>query len=243
MRPIGLLILLFFTAAYCPAQELDNLMKVTPVWAIGKLVLQEGEVVTGELFYDELQSVLHYRAKYGDRPKLYTSNDVASFELEDRETNKKRTFYAFDFEDPEKNVLRPLFFEVIQEYREFAVLLKTDPAEFNQQVGTRKSAVQQQNAMQTSGHVMRAQQVQTLCFMDTKGLIEPYVSIEIREIDGMLTDRVVNKHKTLDKTLPEKYFGKAEYQKMRQYAKENSLDLDKLPDFLKVISYFSTLAH
>lgn len=242
MRPIGL-ILLFFIANYCSAQELDDLMQVTPAWTTGKLVLQHGEAVSGELFYDELQSVLHYRARYGERPKLYTSNEVASFELEDRETGKKRTFYAFDFEDPQKSIVRPLFFELIQEYNEFAVLLKTDPAEFNQQVGTRKSAVQQQNAMQTSGHVMRVQQVQTLCFMDTQGLIEPYVSIEIREIDGMLTDRVVNKHKTLDKTLPEKYFGKEEYQKMRQYAKENSLDLDKLPDFLKAISYFSTLAH
>jgi hypothetical protein len=81
--------------------------------------------------------------------------------------------------------------------------------------------------------------VQTLCFMNTEGQIEPYVSMEIRETDGIFSERVRNKHKTLDKTLPEKYFGKDTYQKMRPYASENDLDMEELPDLLKEITHYS----
>jgi hypothetical protein len=240
MRVISFLVLFLLIYSAGLGQDLDGLMFVQPQWVPGKVTLREGEMLAGDVCYDDLRGVVYYRSEWNEPKKIYTSNDVVHFEFADKDVpGGKRVFYTFDFADPQKNVERPLFFEVIREFEQFAVLLKIDPAEFNQQVGSRRSALQQQTTMQQSGHVMRAQQIQTLCFMNTEGKIEPYILLEIREIDGVFADRVRNKHKTQDKTLPEKYFGKPSYQKMRQYARENDLDLDDLSDFVKVVTYYA----
>jgi len=244
MRVPLVLIFLFSLIGYCGmGQELDALMTVAPQWESGKIILQEGEVLTGQVYYDDLRSVVYYRKDRQEPRKIYVPNEVSSFEFDDSDLRKKRVFYTLVFEDSQKNVERPLFFEAMREFDHFAILLKIDPAEFNQPVGSPKSALRQQTTAQQSGHVLQVRQVQTLCFMNAGGEIEPYISLEIREIDGILTDRVRNKHKTFDRTLPEKYFGKSAYDKMQQYARENKLDLGQLRDFLKVATYYAEVLY
>ena len=202
-------------------------------WSDGTIITNEDEELNGKVRYDDLQTILHYRS--GSIEKTFTSRQVTMFRFVDATTKKERLFYALEFEDRKFNIKRPLFFELIKEFKTFAVLTKVDPVEFNEAPLTpkgRPSTVKESNA------VMRVQQYETICFMSSNGLIEPYLEIGIEHVNGVFDERVRNKETILNADLFEKYFGEKANAKIMTYVKYNELQLNNKEDFLKVLEYY-----
>ena len=205
-------------------------------WNEGAIVVSSGEVLKGLICYNDIEGLLLYRN--GEQQKSFTSRNVTSFNFFDIAENKRRLFYSLEYEDPFHNAKRPLFFEVLKEFKQFAILIKIDPVLFNQQKGT---PINSNSSMKDSNEVIRAQQTETIYFMNTRGEIEPYLELEISHINGIFNDRVKNKRKVLNGDLPKKYFGKKRYDQIQTYAKENDLKLNRKEDFIKIVDYYEKI--
>jgi hypothetical protein len=206
-------------------------------WNEGKIIDNDGKERSGLVRYNDMEGVLQFRS--GDEEKSFTARNVLSFSFNDSSQHKKRVFYSLEYEDPVNNAKRPLFFELLREYKSFSVLSKKDPVRFNQQDG---SSLSSDNSMKNSNGVIRAQQVETIYFMNTRGVIEPYLEMEIQQTNGIFRERVKNTRKVVDDDLPKKYFGEKNYLKIKSFAKENDLKMKRRNDFLKILDYYKTIS-
>jgi hypothetical protein len=202
-------------------------------WANGTIITNEDEELSGKLRYDDLQSILFYRD--GTTEKTFSSRQVKMFRFTDSVKRADRLFFALEFEDRKSNIKRPLFFELIREFKTFAVLSKVDPVEFNELPGKPRGS---RNAARESGGVMRIQQFETICFMSPGGLIEPYLELEITIKNGVFAERVRNKETVLNDELFEKYFGASANAKIMTFVKHNALQLNSKEDLLKILEYY-----
>ena len=212
-------------------------------WSEGSILLNDGTELKGLLRYNDKTGLLSFEK--GSDSRSFTSRNVAGFEFHDEQTNKQRVFYTFPYEDPQNNVKRPLFFEVVKEFKLFAVLAKSDPVDieqksvstpgvFNNSTGTFSSGTPLGSSIEIS-------QTETIYIMDTNGNITPYLKTVSKEIDGVFYDRSKTKNKLLDKDLLEEYIGKEMYEKLVSYAKKNSFKFQRKADLIKILDYYSEI--
>ena len=218
-------------AGYCQ----DNLAdwQTAAPWSEGTIVDNDGKEIKGLLKYNDLDGLLLFRND--ETEKTFTARNIFSFSFTDASRDILRRFYSLEYEDPVNNAKRPLFFEVLNEFKQFSILIKKDPVVFNQQDG---SAGNSNNSMKDANGVIRAQQTETIYFMSQQGVIEPYLELEVTQTNGLFNERVRNKRKVVDDDLPKKYFGEKNYAKILSFAKENKLRLSRKEDFLRVIDYY-----
>lgn len=203
-------------------------------WTDGTILTNDDEELKGKVRYDDLQSILFFRD--GAVEKAFVSRQIKMFRFFDPVKKSDRLFYSLEFEDRKFNVKRPLFFELIKEFKTFAVLTKVDPVQFNEAPGQPRGT--QNNSMKELNAVMRIQQFETICFMSPEGLIEPYLEIEILIKNGIFEERVRNRQTILDEKLFEKYFGERANEKIMTFVKHNELQLTNKEDLLKVLDYY-----
>jgi hypothetical protein len=201
-------------------------------WSDGTIITNEEEELKGKVRYDDLQCILFYHD--GNAEKTLTPRQVKMFWFSDSVKKANRYFYSLEFEDRKFNIRQPMFFELIKEFKSFAVLAKADPVQFNQ---TTTQSRWTQNTSQPDG-VMRIQQFETIYFMGSDGLIEPYLEIEITIKNTPFQERVRNKQTILDKDLFEKYFGASANARIMTYVKYNELQLNSKEDLLKILEYY-----
>jgi hypothetical protein len=230
--------LLYFLTALCIVNDVFSQDKLSDwqtaaEWTNGSLITSDDEELSGKLRYDDLQCILFYRD--GKTEKTFSARQVKMFRLNDSLKRSDRLFYALEFEDRKFNIKRPLFFELIREFKAFAVLSKVDPVEFNELPGKPRGS---QNLAKESNGVIRVEQFETICFMSSAGLIEPYLELEIIIKNGVFAERVRNKETILNDALFEKYFGEGATAKIMTYVKHNGLQMSNKEDFLNILNYY-----
>lgn len=201
-------------------------------WSDGMIITNEEEELKGKVRYDDLQCILFYHD--GKTDKTFSARQVKMFSVRDSVRKTDRFFYSLEFEDRKLNIRQPLFFELIKEFKSFAVLSKVDPVQFNQAATQPRGT---QNANSPNG-VIRVQQFETICFMSSQGLIEPYLEMEITIKNGIFQERTRNRQTILNKNLFEKYFGEKANNQIMTFVKHNELQLNSKEDFLKILDYY-----
>lgn len=251
MRYLSCLLLAFLSVGQAVGQDVTKssdrtLLNDRNEWSEGSILLADNTELKGMVKYDDHDGILSYNN--GDNTRAFGPRSVLGFEFFDDSQQRQRIFYTLDYEAPYDNIRKPLFFEVLREYKTFAVLVKFDP------VQTEKKAILLSgqvfdglNAVNPGAGTLKktvVSQVETVYLMGTDGEIEAYFRNRLEQ-DGFASatsgkdDKV--KRKVIDRDLLEKYTGAELYTKMTSYARENDLTFKTRLDFLKILDHHGEL--
>jgi len=241
MKPSPYALLAFFAvlAHVVVAQNPDDL---TPaMWSEGSILLNDGTELKGLVRYDDRNSLLSFQS--GNDSKSFTPRSVSAFEYFDELFNQRRVFYVFPYEDPIHEAIRPQFFEVLREFKNFTVLCKIDPLEFDAK-GNTFTRMNKDMAFRPI-HRFNLIQTEIVYIMDLNNEINPYIRTT-RKQDGtrsLITGKdTKTKKKMIDESLLEASVTPPIYLKLEQYAKENDLSFKYRDDLLLILDYYGTLA-
>ena len=237
----SLMLLAFSQVAFSQISVEEELL-AGPEWFTGSLMLNNGKEHHGLIKYNDRTDIVCL--ENGRESKSFTARHVKAFEFFDEVERKQRMFYAVEVEDRVNNIRRPLFFELLMDTKEFALISKvapiridrkeyTTPAMFNPATGSF-------NAGRYYGYPATISQTETLFFFSKEGEIRPYLEIKEKEIDGMFYDRSIVKNKILDEAALEQYTNR-HYKKLISYAKQNALDIKEKKDLMSLLSYYNQI--
>jgi hypothetical protein len=187
-------------------------------WREGTITLGDRTELTGLIKYDDKTCILSYQN--GDESRTFVAKSVLAFTFYDEATASDRKFYSLDFSDPEVGYSKMYFFEVIREYKKFAILSKTDPYEVRHK--TRSSWSPTLSGIYSSYETTHYSQTSTVFLMDDKGGLVPYV----RQIDGSRPgDGPFEFDKAKNKLMSEKealaaFIGSEMFERLETFAKK-----------------------
>jgi TonB family protein len=207
-------------------------------WNEGSILLSDGRELKGNLKYNDKNGVLMYQN--GSGSDSFTPRSAAGFEFWDGAAGKQRVFFTFPYAD--KAVTKHFFFEVIKEFKSFAVLAKTDPIDLDERSTPGSIYDSKTNTFSDISLTTFSTQVsqsETIYLMDAKdGAIKPYVKIVDKDIDD--TYSVKTRNWMIDEDLLKIYTGTL-YQKLLAYAEENKLRFSRKWDLIRILEYYSSL--
>lgn len=178
----------------------------------GMVQLTDGKKLEGEIYYSFQYSMV--QVIRNNRSTQFKSDKVAYFEYFDEGFEKKRKFYSIPYDLDQNNFKELVFFEVIKELSNLA-LVKTQS--YN-------------NFDLSTGNFERLTEV--LYFADNKGKITPYVEV-IHKLTGA-SRRVINKTAFTAVTRKHSY-------KVQNYIKEQKLNEKREEDLVKILEYFDKI--
>ena len=222
--------------------DLVSLVPDNVGWCKGSILLNDGTELKGSMKYNDKIGVLTFQE--GSDSRALTPRAVSGFEFWNDITQKQRVFYTFPYEDPQAGFEKPQFFEVMKEFKSFAVLSKVDPVVAERKditvPGTPDPATGNLGASRYGGTYSEMSQTETIFIMDIKGNIKPYVKIIDKEDSHLFYDASKTKNKMLDEDLLEDHTGNL-YSKLQVYAKENKLMFNRKPDLVQILNYYAQL--
>jgi len=178
----------------------------------GKVQLLDGKVLEGEIYYSFQYSIV--QVIRNNKSTGFKSGDVAYFEYYDEGFEKHRKFYSIPYDLDQNNYKEAVFFEVIKELKDVA-LVKTQF--YN-------------NFDLASGNFERLTEV--LYFADNKGNIKPYVEI-VHKLTGA-SRRLIDKNGIAS-------IAKRNYYKVKSYIKKERLNEKREEDIVKILEYFEKI--
>ena len=224
----------------CFSQE-AGLLTNKQEWYDGSILLSDGTELKGLVKYNDDNGILSYHD--GSNTKAFSQRSVLGFEFFDESVQRQRVFYTIPYEDSQTGVQRPLYFEVIREYKTFAILSRYDPLDMKQR--TQVSSVNVNGVpMHTNVSTLEISQTETIFLMHKNGIIKPYLRITNT---GNGTKSIITKKDTktknriVDEDLLAEYVTGPVYDDLQRYAKENNLKFRKKADFMKIIAYYDSL--
>ncbi len=238
-----ILVLTLTTSLAQTSTEKLELLGDTFEWSDGSILLSNGEELKGLVKYNDRNGVLAYHD--GDNSRPFTPRSVLGFEFFDEQKQKQRIFYSLEDIDAETNVKRPLFFELLRDYKTFAIVLRIDRTEVRERHNSSPDFYG--NGIYTGGSTtstLELSQTQTVCILNDKGEVFPYfkcISLEDGRRSWTTGEDVKTKNKMIHNDLLLNFIEKPHYSQLISYADENKLDFKKLDNFKKILEYYDTL--
>lgn len=206
-------------------------------WGEGSVILNEGTEIKGSIRYNDKNGLVSFES--GSDNRSFTARSILGFEFFDHAVNRQRIFYTIEYDDSKGNGKRPLFFEVLKDFKTFAVLAKMDPVGIKQKQN--QGAAFSNGAIAVGvggGTTTKINQTETVYIMNSTGEIKPYLNITRKVVDRTLYDRSKIKNKIIDDSLLKEYFVEPGYSKMIQYAEGKNLNFDVKEDLLLILEYY-----
>jgi hypothetical protein len=199
MRHILPLILLL-TASQSIAQSSN--------WTDGKIMLNDGTEAQGKVAYNDVTGVVSFESETNSGS--YNARNIISFQYLDKH------FYSIPYWSS-TGVVRQ-FFEVLREYKDFAVISKT--------------------ALLSGGS---SSELTTLYFMRAADLtVKPFLEILDREVKWRIFDSNKTQIRVLDSDLPKEIMGK-NFEKVRAFARERNLVWHVKGSLISILDYYDSL--
>lgn len=242
MRPLPIAFLLVMLCSFPSlSQSYDDLL-AGPEWFDGSVMLNNGHEIKGLIKYNDKTDIVSI--ENARLSKSFTARHVKAFEFYDEVERKQRVFYSVDIEDRVYQVQRPLFFEVLVDLRDFALLSKiapiridkreyATPAMFNPATGGF-------SAGRYYGYPSTISHTETLFFFSKDGKLKPFLEITEKEIDGMFVDRSVVKNRIVNPDLLKK-FTSSHYSQLVSFAQKNDLDVKEKDDLVSLLHHYQQL--
>lgn len=177
----------------------------------GSILLPDGTRHKGKLIYDVRTSLVSFESNGVWRK--YNAQTLAGFEF----NNKKREFYSIPHRSSQGGVVKQ-FFEVVREYKDFAVVSKTNMLSQN-----------------TSSEV-------TIFYfvLASDRSVMPYLEVLDREVKWQIFDANRTQVRILDNDLPETIMGD-NFDKVKAFAKERKLVWHVKDSLLSILDYYDSL--
>lgn len=225
-----------FAVANSLGQIINEIHPDNVDWGEGTVVLNDGSQLQGVVRYNDTEGgVVSFES--GSRSASWTPRSVMQFDFFDQVKNRQRFFYTLEFDDSRYG-RRPTFFEILKDFKRFAVLSKMDAIDIKKKGGYPSSYNNGMYAGAGTGGKIAMSQTETIYFIDADGSLYPYMKVIRTIVDRDLYDRTKLKNKVLDESLIRKYFKEPEYSQMIKYADDNNLDLGVKDDFIKALGYY-----
>jgi hypothetical protein len=242
MRPLTIATLLVMLCAIPALSQSYEHLLAGPEWFDGSLMLNNGHEIRGLIKYNDKTDIVSIES--ARLSKSFTARQVKAFEFYDEVEKKQRVFYSVDIEDRVYQVQRPLFFEVLVELQDFALLSKiapirvdkreyATPAMFNPATGGF-------SAGRYYGYPSTISHTETLFFFTRDGKLKPFLEIKEKEIDGMFGDRSVVKNKVVNPDLLKRYTS-SHYSQLISYAEKNDLNLKEKEGLVSLLNHYRHL--
>jgi hypothetical protein len=218
-------------------------------WGEGSIILTDQTEIMGLVKFNDKSGLLSYTE--GNDSRSFTARSVLGFEFFDEKIGRQRVFYTLEYAGKEDQLKRPVFFEVLKDFNDFAVLAKTDPTEFEVKNYTSGAAINGIPIASSNGPTTtKMYYSQTVFILTPSGDLKPYVKLIHKIVDkdrGFWSDadreltREKFKSKILDNDLLEKHFPEPGYSHMMDFVAENRLDLETKEDLIKALEYYKTI--
>lgn len=231
-----LLILCLFisTQAFSQRGKSSILRYDTALYA-GQIVLTDGVEISGQIIFNDKEGIV--TVVEGDESKSYNSRSLLKFEFYSRALQRQRVFYSLEYQDPDKGMKDMEFFELLGEFKSFAVLSKIDRIKTEAQRGPVDPVTSPLLVDRRSKKFIHSE---TIFFVNNQGEFEPYLTIFEKEIGGDLLDINERHEKYKDGDLFEKYAG-TKYPILVEYAKQNELSFKNKEHIIILLKEFERL--
>ena len=199
-------------------------------WSEGSIMLDDGTELKGLVRFEDRAGVLNYQN--GNDSRSFTPRSVLGFEFFDEELVRQRVFYSIEFENQDDGIKRPVFFELLKDFKTFAVMSKADPV----QVSMKANPAYSYGSAGTNSST-EIEQTETIYFMREDGTLEPYVKVQRRVVNHQIFSYAKNTEKIVDKKVMGRYFTKEENDAMEAYAEKNELNIRIKEHLIKILNY------
>lgn len=238
---ISLLLLSFTISVVGQNFEEIELLNVKENWFDGSILLSSGKEFKGPIKYDASIGLVAYHD--GTESHAYRPRSVVGFEFFDEKDKTQRVFYSMEYE--EEGISQYYFFEVLKDFKEFAVLssvsrvnvvIRDDPYRLNNYTyGTGTPTYSKKTTFE---------QAETIFFMDAKGEITPYFKVILKE-DGWVNlssgEDIKQKGEMVNKDLILKFISKDDWATIQKYMDENKLKMTRKTDFIQIVNYYASI--
>jgi hypothetical protein len=201
----------------------------------GNVVTVEDDKIVGKVTFNDDGGFVTVE-KDGES-RTFTPKNIVSFEFNDMAIQRERRFFVFDYENKETGKTAPAFFEILKEFKTFALLSMIERIGTEVHSGLGSAATP---ALKSSNSLMAATQYETIFFMNNKGELEPYVQIREKEVQRELIDTNGTRKRIVDNDLVEKYTG-IFYDQIKSFARENDLKFNVKEDLIRIFGKYEEL--
>ena len=201
----------------------------------GSVQTLDNEIVKGKITFNDNQGIV--TVEQDGESRSFTSKKSTGFEFYDTALLRHRVFHVLDFTDEAVGFTKPVFFEVLAEFKSFAVLAKIDPVEVKPQKGIMPRLP---STMVGNDHTKVAYQTETIFIVNESGEIERYLELREKETEGVFVDARSNRKKYIDRNLIKEYTGEL-YAALESFADSNELDFGVKEDLIKILAQYKVL--
>ena len=184
-------------------------------WLEGAIVLSDGTKDNGQVRYNDRTGVVSFAS--ANKSASYNARNLVGFEFKDTE-KIKRQFYSLHYQSPYNNSVVRQFFEVLREYRDFAVISRT--AAFGEKTPVEVTTV----------YLVKASDL----------MIHPFMQVMEREVKWKLFDANKSQYRVLNSKLPKEIMGE-NFPKVKSFAKERKLQWHVKDSLIAILDYYDSL--
>lgn len=248
MMPVRWFLLLIF---FClldlrvNAQGSTDLSESGVEWNPGGVEMTDGTVIKGLVRYQPISGILSLSA--GDISKSFVPRMVLEFWYVEGDNGDRHTFYSVT-DSTEEGDGKQYFFEVLKEFKTFAILSKIQPAKVELKENNSPAYDGFGRPIVTLGNTngtINTITTETLFIFDADGKMTPYLKLTEKNSEGVMWfgryDKSHHQKKTLDHDVIEDYTAPY-YSQLKKYASDNGLKFTSKDDLMKILDYYGVLS-
>jgi hypothetical protein len=237
------LLLIILPTIHSFSQDSEHGILVGPEWFDGSVMLVSGREIKGLIKYNDKTDIVSIENGY--EAKSFTARHVKAFEFYDEIETKQRIYYSIEIEDRFYQLKRPVFFEVLMDLNQFAVISKLSPIHMEKKEYATPAIFNPVNGAFSSGrfygYPSTISYTERIFLISREGELKPYLEITEKEIDGLFHDRTIIKNKILDDQLLKRFTG-SKYKDLVEYAATNNHDLSQKKGLMATLQFYKTLS-
>jgi hypothetical protein len=236
------LLLIILTSIHSLSQDSEHGILVGPEWFDGSLMLMSGREIKGLIKYNDKSDIVSI--ENGHESRSFTARHVKAFEFYDEIETKQRIYYSIEIDDRSHKLKRPVFFEVLMDLDQFAVISKISPIHMEKKEYATPAIFNPVNGAFSGGryygYPSTISYTERIFLISREGELRPYLEITEKEIDGLFHDRTISKNKILDDQLLKQFTG-SKYKDLVKYATINKHDLSQKKGLIATLQFYKTL--
>lgn len=247
MRHFLIIAAVLCTACFASAQKpseteavLRNLQSDAPTYD-GRIFLANGTEEKGTVSYNDATAVVSFKSD--SKSGTYNARNLSGFEFFDDDQEIKRSFFSMEYEMRDGGSRTSQFFEIVRQYKDFAIIIKTDPLSIKKKTGVVEAAVLG-NYERTRVIVSNAM---TVYFINEDLSVRPYLEVSSKEVSHInklwgwdIFAGESSKVRILDHDLPKQLMGE-HYKKVVAFMRERKMHWDNKDDLLAILDYYDSL--
>jgi hypothetical protein len=181
-------------------------MAQSPDWTDGKILLNDGTAAEGKLAYNNITGVVSFASD--NQSASYNARSLVSFQYHNKQ------YYSIPYRASSGVVKQ--FFEVVREYKDFAVISKTEKL--------------------TPGSTSEI----TIVYFVRSSDVTPYLEVLNRQVKWKLFDMNKLQVRVLNSTLPREIMGD-HFAKVKAFAKTRRLQWHVKESLISILDYYNSL--